>query len=273
MADDTGISVRIGADVSELKAGLDETTAALRQVANDGLAAFQGAARQAGNVWDEAGRSIQRSMNAALLGILNGSTNLRSQMRSIAIQIESAFLTSIERILIRWLLAETAKTTATEAGVAERAAAETTAQGTSLAGLIGDALKFIATEAAKTFAGVFAFLAPEMGPAAAGPAAASEAAVLAASGPLLAFDVGAWRVPRDTLAMVHQGETIMPAGFAEGFRAATAGAGGAAPTIVYAPVIQALDASGVDAVLSRHGLAFARTVAQAFRDNPSLRPR
>ena len=60
------------------------------------------------------------------------------------------------------------------------------------------------------FGGIFAFLAPIMGPAAAGPAAAGEAAVMAAAGGI-ASAAGGWVVPSDQIAMVHQNEMILPA--------------------------------------------------------------
>ena len=59
---------------------------------------------------------------------------------------------------------------------------------------------------AQAFAGVFAFLAPTMGPAAAGPAAAAQASVSAAA----IFDVGTDYVVRGGLALIHPGETIIP---------------------------------------------------------------
>ena len=69
-----------------------------------------------------------------------------------------------------------------------------------------NAVRAIMTDAAQAFAGVFAFLAPTMGPAAAGPAAAAEASVSAAA----IFDVGTDYVVRGGLALIHPGETIVP---------------------------------------------------------------
>ena len=58
---------------------------------------------------------------------------------------------------------------------------------------------------------------------AAGPAAAGQAAVMAVAG---SFAVGAWNLPRDMIAQVHQGETILPAGAASKFRDMASGAQG-----------------------------------------------
>lgn len=76
---------------------------------------------------------------------------------------------------------------------------------------IQNAVKSLMASAAQTFGGIFAFLAPVMGPAAAGPAAAGQAAVMAASAGIASLDVGTWNVPRDTMANIHAGETVMPA--------------------------------------------------------------
>jgi hypothetical protein len=57
-----------------------------------------------------------------------------------------------------------------------------------------NAIKSIATDSAQAFGEIFAFLAPIMGPAAAGPAAAGEAAVMAAAGGI-ASAAGGWWCP------------------------------------------------------------------------------
>lgn len=59
----------------------------------------------------------------------------------------------------------------TEIGVEARNAAEATGSESGLLEMAVKAIEFIIDDAAKTFSGVFAFLLPEMGPAAAGPAA------------------------------------------------------------------------------------------------------
>lgn len=48
-------------------------------------------------------------------------------------------------------------------------------------------------------------------------------------GLLPSFDVGAWEIPNDTLAMVHQGEMILPPDVAEALRSFIGGGGAASP--------------------------------------------
>lgn len=86
-------------------------------------------------------------------------------------------------------------------------------------------------------------------------------------------DTGAWQVPYDHAAMVHKDEMIIPAGPARAMRDGGASpAAGGNVTVNYAPNIQAMDASGVHAVLQRHVHSIAGAVAQAMNQNPSLRP-
>jgi hypothetical protein len=81
----------------------------------------------------------------------------------------------------------------------------------------------IDADAAKTFSGVYGaisgipyvgpFLAPAM-------AAAAEETVMSKAASL---DVGAWNVPKDMYARIHEGESVVPRDFADGMRASMAG--------------------------------------------------
>jgi hypothetical protein len=51
-----------------------------------------------------------------------------------------------------------------------------------------------------------------LGPAAAGPAVAGQATVMAAGAALPSFAVGAWSLPSDMIAQLHRGEMVVPAG-------------------------------------------------------------
>ena len=179
-------------------------------------------------------------------------------------------------ILAKFLGLESAKTLATDVGVGERQAAEATGSSAGMATVAVDAIKSIAAGAGKTFAGIFGFLAPELGPAAAGPAAAGSAAVMAVAQSIPSFAVGAWNLPSDTLAQVHAGEMIIPAGPAAAIRAggngsgtvATGGGGGDVHLHVHA-----VDAGSVTALFRSQGADLARIVSQQLSNNPSLRPR
>lgn len=100
---------------------------------------------------------------------------------------------------------EEGKTVAVVSGEEIRAAAAQSGAATGFAAKIASVVKSIMASASEAFAGVFGFLAPEMGPAAAGPAVAAEATVAAAASSLPSFAVGAWELPTDMVAQVHKG--------------------------------------------------------------------
>lgn len=173
--------------------------------------------------------------------------------------------------LLVTLLTEQQKTAAVTTGAAARTAADTTSSGSGIVALAGDAIKAIVISGGKTFAEVYAFFAGILGPGAAAPASASQAAVLAASGPLMAFDVGAWDIPHDMAAIVHQGETIMPTSFAQGFRAnANSGDGGGGDTHIQ--VNYTSYGRLTQDEISANARHIAQIVAQQYNKNPGLRP-
>ena len=114
--------------------------------------------------------------------------------------------------------AEATKTSATTAGVAARTGAEQAGAAASLAAQGAAMVRSILSSAAEAFAGVFGFLAPIMGPFAAGPAAAATATVASVAGAVASADIGMWSVPEDMLTLVHHNELIMPAAQAGAFR-------------------------------------------------------
>ena len=102
---------------------------------------------------------------------------------------------------------ELAKTTASTAGDAARTASGAAASAAGSTMAAASMLKSIFGSAGQAFAGVFGFMAPIMGPAAAGPAAAAESTVISVgTGLVAAADIGMWKVPTDRLAMIHQNE-------------------------------------------------------------------
>lgn len=174
--------------------------------------------------------------------------------------------------LLAHLLSEEAKTTATVTGAAARMSANQAAASTSLLSELGHIFSFIVAEAAKTFAGVFGFLSGMMGPAAAAPAAASSASVLAAASSIPAFDAGAWEIPGTMLGVLHAGETILPQDFASGFRSAFGGDAGGG-NVTFAPSVSAVDAKSVVALFNNPSIMrqFARNLSAYMALNPSTR--
>jgi hypothetical protein len=165
--------------------------------------------------------------------------------------------------------AETAKTAATTTGVAARSTAEEAGTAAGLATSIAAAFSSITRSAGQVFTGVFANLSPILGPAAAGPAAASASAAEAGGLALMAADTGTDYIMRSGLAVVHQGEAVVPAQFNTPYTGGGAGGGGD----VHNWNISAWDAASVKSWLSGGGdRVLAMSVSKYMNRNPSARP-
>lgn len=176
--------------------------------------------------WESLFSTIEGAFDSQLHGLLSGTTSWSRAVKNILEDLIIKFIEMAEKMTVQWAAGELAQTTATTTGAAARASATQAGAATGLVANFAAMVKAIAGSAAETFAGIFGFLAPVMGPAAAGPAAAGEATVAGVASAVPSFAIGSWSVPADTLAMVHQGETIIPAGPAAAFRAAMSGGGG-----------------------------------------------
>ena len=168
--------------------------------------------------WGQAGADIAGAFNSQLRRLLAHTTSWAQAMKNIMGDLVVKWIGDLTTMAAKWLGTQLFMTTATTAGVAERTAAEETGLAAQMGVAIAKALKSIAASAEETFAGIFAFLSPEMGPAAAGPAAAGSAAVLAVGAGLTGFETGAWRIPSIMPALLHPDEMVVPKGPAEAFR-------------------------------------------------------
>ena len=177
-------------------------------------------------------------VSSDLMGMLEGSKRFKDMFVDIAKSITTQFLNAAVKMAADWaahqafmivqsITGQTAQTTAVATGEAARSGLVSAGSAAQIASVGTGMIKSILGSAAETFAGIFGFLSPVMGPAAIGPAVAGQAAVAAVASSVPSFDIGAWRLPSDMVAQVHAGEMIVPAGPAAMMRAA-AGAGGAA---------------------------------------------
>lgn len=179
--------------------------------------------------------------------------------------------------IAQWLGMETTKTGATAAEVVARETEEKSAAIADTVTSKAAALSSIEANAAVAASGAYAAIAliPYIGPALA-PAAAATAFIGASSFAsalaLPSFDVGAWSLPSDMVAQVHQGEMIIPADIAAGIRGGAApfpsGGGGAGDVHLH---VHANDANSVAALFRSNGAELARIVAAQMKNNPSLR--
>jgi hypothetical protein len=212
--------------------------------------------------WNSLFSEIEGAFNSQLRGLLAGTTSWSTAMKNIAGDLVIKFIEAGEKIVAEWLAGEIAKTTATVTGVAARTAAEQTGASTTILAQVGNAIGVITADAAKTFAGVFAFLAPVMGPAASGPAAASAAAVEASAVAVPGAAIGG-TVLQTGLATVHQGEDIVPASISQPYGGAGGGAGGGNQSVNFNGIM-----IGTQAFFNQ----FARQIAQSQQSYASLNP-
>jgi hypothetical protein len=215
-------------------------------------------------MWNSALGSIESAFNSQLRGLLAGTTTWSQAFKKILGDLIIQFIETCETMVVKWAAAQLAQTTATTTGAAARAAAEQGASSAGVLSTIANAVKAIMTDAGQAFAGVFAFLAPTMGPAAAGPAAAAQASVSAAA----IFDVGTDYVVRGGLALIHPGETIIPAARGSG---PFTGAG--MSTQVHAPVsinVSALDSQSVARFFNDNSRHMMRAINDAVKRGAHL---
>ena len=175
--------------------------------------------------------------------------------------------------IAQWLGMETTKDAVTAAGVTTRVATEEAGAVSSKAITRSTAQSEIGTKAAEAGAGAYNAIVgiPYVGPILAPAAAAVAFTAVEAFGSLPSFAVGAWELPSDMTARVHQGEMIIPAGPASALRDTWGGGASGGDTHVHFNV-STPDAGGVQAFFTQHAATIARTVARYASNNPSARP-
>jgi hypothetical protein len=227
------------------------------------------AAQTSQRTWQSLMQPIQRAFDTSITGMILGTTSLQKAVAHIGQSILAEFVNLGVKMATNWIASELAMTTATEAGAAARTAAAGEGVAAGLAVKAATAIKSIVTDSAQAFSGIFAFLAPIMGPAAAGPAAAGEATVMAAASGI-ASAAGGWMVPSDQLAMVHQNEMILPANISQGLQNMISANGGAGAGAVVVNV-SAIDSQDVKRFFQSNGSLLVNAVNKAMRNGSMLR--
>jgi len=228
--------------------------------------------------FEQAGSSV----SSAIMGMIQGHETLRQAASNVLLSIVQSFIQARIRSVADWAagvatettattVGETTKTSAVLAGTAARTSAETSAAATSGAASVVAIGKSIIASAAETFAGIFGFLSPLLGPAASGPATAGQATVLAAGAALPSFASGAWSLPSDMVAQVHRGEMIVPAGPATLMRDMAAGGGGAVHVHHATHFnVSAMDSRDVKRFFSGNGKAILGAINTSVRNGAHL---
>lgn len=224
---------------------------------------------------------VGSSVSQQITGMIRGHETLRQAVGNVLLSIIQNFIQARIRSVADWaagVLAqtaatqagETAKTSAVLAGTAAREGASETAAAASATTTVATIAKSIIASAAETFAGIFGFLSPVLGPAAAGPAAAGQATVLAVGAALPSFATGAWELPSDMIAQVHRGEMIVPAGPAQAIRSGAAGSGSVHVHHATHFNVTAMDSRDVARFLRGNGKAILGAIDTSVRKGAHL---
>jgi hypothetical protein len=225
------------------------------------------------------GSTVTQAFNSQLHGLLSGTENWHTAFKNVLKDLLIKFIEWGEQTVVQAIATEAAKTAATTAGVTARTGAEQAGAAASLASQSATIVRSILSSAAEAFAGVFGFLAPIMGPLAAGPATAAQATVAGMAGAVASADIGMWEVPQDMLTLVHHNELVMPAAQAGAFREMLSGeapAGGGAqngavhihPTTNFH--VSAVDSGSVAQWMKANSATMLKSMDEAVRHGAAL---
>ena len=206
---------------------------------------------------------ITSAFDTSIKGIIMGTQTWQQAWQRSLTSILSSFIDTGIKMVSTWASQQLAMTLATTTQNEARMASSQMATTSSLATSAITIVKSIMNSASETFAGIFGFLAPVMGPTAAGPAAAGMGAVAAVAGSVASSAGGEWNIPVDRLQFVHRNETILPAGIAGGLRSMVEKGGSSGATHVH---IHATDAQSVERLFKNNGAAIARALQSHLRN-------
>lgn len=214
------------------------------------------AAQKSEQAWDKATSGINSAFDSQVAGLLKGTTSWGQAFKNV--------LTSLTEDVIKFFLNLALKTV-------ETAALQVAAQNSVTSGVVAalglqaaastaaskvGVLAMIQADAGEAFAGFAAFFAPTLGPGAIPAAAGLAGQVTATASGIAAYASGTDYVPQTGLALVHQGEKIIPANLN------TSGYGG----VVHNHTWNITGGANADP------REIAREVARQWNSQPSLRP-
>lgn len=206
---------------------------------------------------------IRRGFDQMVTGMLKGTETFRMAWRRMVQDMVLSYLQGCIKVGIQTVETDAANTLALAMGIQTRKGMQTSAMAEEAALHIASAVKWIAVEAGKVLAGVTAFLAPEIGPAAPAGGAAAAAATIAAAGSI-AFAAGGFDVPADTLTYLHKREMVLPAELADTVRGMAAVGGGRGLSANIA--VHAMDGASVMRTLTANSGAVAAALRRHVRD-------
>lgn len=230
-------------------------------------------ASETATCWSGLARPVSSALASAAAAMLRSAAGLRTGMASTAGAILSHFISTIAQMAAQWAAGKLAMLGASAAAAGGEKTIQATSAATGAIAVRTAALANISAKAAEGAAAAGASVAywPYWGWAAAPGVAAETYGMLSAYAAGLAVPsaAGGWEVPRDTLAMVHQDEMILPASISDHIRDSMAGNGQgrkpAGDTHLHVN-LSAVDSRGMDRVFKRNRGALCRAITAAHRD-------
>lgn len=215
--------------------------------------------------------SVQQGFDQMVNGVLQGTQTWQQAMARLFDNLALKFIDDfVVNAVISWVKAQTQMVQATIAGNAAITASNTATAATTAATTAASTQSSIGKHAASAAAAVYDDVSqiPYIGWLLAPPAAAAAFAAVEAYGSVASFDVGSNYIPQTGLAMVHQGEQIIPAN-AQGPAYNGGGAGGGD---TYNITVQAIDTQTGAQFLKSNARTIAQVISQQVRNQNSNLP-
>lgn len=222
--------------------------------------------------WDDMLGGMFSTLGSVTMGLLNRTMTWKQAMLRIGDSLLQGLVNIGVQRLRDWIMSEVLMTNASKAGAAARAAATAAGSGAVTAAKATETTAVVASNAAEAASGAAASQAaiPIAGPALAMAAAAAMLAFVMGFGSkgssssstgvsLPSARGGWWDIPRDTLAMVHADEMIMPPELAQGVRNVVEQGGVQGGGSMHVS-IHAVDGPSVERLFARHGDRIANTL-------------
>lgn len=258
LSDKLGLYQRGSAQYEQVLAKMAETR---QKYDNEEKKDLQQKTEEYAKTYQQVGSTVLGAWNSQLKGLLAGTTTFGQAMKNIFADLALKLIEYFEEIGVKWAASQLAMTVANTSGNAARLASDTATQAATLPVRAAKFVSDITADSAAVFGGIFANLAPLMGPAAAGPAAAGQAAVLGELASVPKLDTGGY-VLSTGLAIIHAGERVQNASVV---RDGGGGFGGDAHFHIHAWDTQ----TGFQAML-RQLPEFARELHRHMTRNPSF---
>ena len=269
-----------GLKASQKAAILAKMADAQRQHDNAIIDSERKAADTTAQEWKKVTDDISSAFAGQVSGLLKGTETFAQAFKNVIGQLLTQFIEFCVKMLIQWVLTNTGMQSAYTTMQAAMAGIGATGAASTAAAQKPGIMASITADVGEAYAGLAAFFAPVLGPGAPAAAAAGAASIETTALSLAAFDRGSWELPGSGVAMVHQGEMIVPAShtpWAQSLMSnAAGGAGGGGDGGVvhnHSWNINAVDARSFVNMINDHASPLAKAVAKIFDSNPGLRPK